>query len=223
MTESTARCGWARQAAARLQSHWLLKSVGITVAITSFMVIYFILLDHPLFPVTMIPETPLDRLIGFHSWSLIPYASLWVYISLVPMLLFLRQEAAPYLSATIVLSLVGFVIFLLWPTAIVQPDLDWSHYPAVAFLKTMDSSGNACPSMHVAFAVLTVLWLQRLLACIGAPPVVRGLNWGWCLLIIWSTLALKQHLAIDVLAGTALGALVGWSHLNFFSYWRTEV
>src|SRR5699024_7375846 len=104
-----------------------------------------------------------------------------------------------------------------------QPDLNWSRYPSVAFLKTMDSSGNACPSMHVAFAVLTMLWLRRLLVRIHGPAVMHWLNYGWGLLIIWSTLALKQHLAIDVLAGAALGALVAWFHLRLSRHWRIGV
>ena len=38
-----------------------------------------------------------------------------------------------------------------------------------AMLYAVDNSGNACPSLHVAAAVLSGLWLHRVLRQIGAP------------------------------------------------------
>jgi membrane-associated phospholipid phosphatase len=211
--EAWGQPGWLPQAAARLKSYWLLKMVGTTVAITAFMVVYFTLLQHPQFAVTAVPWTPLDRWIEFHAWGIGPYVSLWVYVSLVPALLVLRQEAPAYLSAVLLLSLIGFTIFLFWPTTVIQPDINWRLYPSVGFLKDAAPSGNACPSMHVAFSVLSALWLHRLLQRMGSPAFVRWINAGWCLLILWSTLALKQHLVLDVASGTALGMGVALPHL----------
>lgn len=206
-----------RQLIFRLKSNWLLKALGTPTAIAAFMVVYFALMKHPQFPVTTIPWTPLDRLIEFRSWSIIPYASLWLYISLVPALLLLRRELVPYLSAVLLLSLTGFTIFLFWPTVIVQPDVDWRLYPFVRFLKAVGSAGNACPSMHVAFSVLTALWLHRLFKRMAAPVMAYWVNGAWCVLILWSTLALKQHLALDVVAGAAAGLAVAVPHLFLLS------
>src|SRR5579872_1830241 len=160
MMESERGAGWRREVAARIKEHWLLKGLGTTVYIGLFMVGYFSLLRHPQFAVTVMPLTGLDRLIGFQAWSILPYATLWLYISLVPMLLHLRREMAPYLQAVTLLSLAGFALFFFWPTAVPTPDIDWSQYPSVAFLKTVDAAGNACPCLHGAFAILTGLWLQ---------------------------------------------------------------
>ena len=49
---------------------------------------------------------------------------------------------------------------------------------------------------------------QRLLRYLGAPHWLRALNWLWCLGILYSTLATKQHVAIDLYAGVALGLAV---------------
>lgn len=217
MIEAGNRSDWLQQAAFRFKSHWLLKMVGTPIAITAFMGVYFALLRHPQFPVTAIPWTPLDQMIAFRPWALFPYASLWLYISLVPAFLLLRRELAPYLSALVLLSVSGFTIFLFWPTTVVQPNVDWDLYPMVAFLKTVAPSGNACPSMHIAFAVLTALWLHRLLKRMEAPCVLSWINGGWCLLIFWSTLALKQHLALDVAGGVVLGLAVAVPHLVVLS------
>lgn len=215
MTEHGQHTGWWQQIVARFRAHWLLKMLGTTLSITAFMCVYFWLLRHPAYPVHIMPLTSVDRMIGFQSWSLLPYATLWLYISLVPALLHLnRREMAPYLSAVASLSLIGFGIFYFWPTAVPKPDVDWALYPSIEFLKSMDTSGNACPSLHVAFAVLTALWLQRLLKQMHAPLPVHMLNLGWCSLIAWSTLATKQHVMLDLEAGAALGLAVAIVHLH---------
>lgn len=204
---------WMRRALQRCERYRFLKISAVSVAISVFMVGYFILLRHPLFPVTLIPLTALDRFIGFQPWSLLPYASLWLYISCAPMLLDERGETLFYLSSVILLAAVGFAIFLFWPTAVPVLDVDWSRYPYVAFLKSVDAAGNACPSLHVAYAVLNALWLRQLLQEIGAPSWLRFLNWAWCCAIAYSTLAIKQHVAIDLVGGALLGAAITWPHL----------
>lgn len=188
--------------------------LGTIAYMTVFMCVYFWLLKYPLYPVTIMPLNRLDRLIGFQPWGLIPYATLWLYISLVPALLHIQREMAPYLSAVTLLSVIGFAIFLFWPTAIPRPGIDWALHPSFEFLKSVDTSGNACPSLHVAFAVLTVLWLHRLLTQIGAPLILRLLNICWCMLIAWSTLATKQHVALDLETGAVLGLAVAVLHLH---------
>lgn len=214
---------WWQQALARFKSHWLLKMLGTSISIAAFMVVYFWLLRHPPYPVTVMPLTSLDRLVGFEPWSLVPYATLWLYISLVPALLNLRREMAPYLSAVSLLSLIGFAVFYFWPTAVPKPDVDWARYPYMEFLKTLDTSGNACPSLHVAFAVLTALWLQRLLRQMNAPLSAQLLNIGWCLLIAWSTLATKQHVAVDLETGAVLGFTIAVLHLHLLPRFRSRL
>ena len=72
----------------------------------------------------------------------------------------------------------------------------------------MDAAGNACPSLHVATAVFTALWVGRQLRQIHAATWAHVVNGVWALLIVWSTLATKQHVALDVAAGTLLALLV---------------
>jgi hypothetical protein len=199
-----------RRAWSRFCDRWWLKNLGYSAYLTAFMVVYFVLLRHPLFPVQTMPLTALDRAIGFAPWSLILYGSLWFYISLVPSLFHAWDEMRVYLVQVTLLSFVGFAIFLFWPTAVPAADIDWSAHPSVAFLKSVDATGNACPSLHVAFAVLTAVWLYRLLRFVDAALWVQLLNLAWCLGIIYSTLATKQHVAWDVYAGAPLGLVIAY-------------
>ena len=130
------------------------------------------------------------------------------------MLLNARREALLYLSSVVLLAAVGFGIFLFWPTAVPAPDVDWTRYPSVAFLKAVDATGNACPSLHVAYAVLTAPGQGRLLHGFRAPRWVNLVSWAWCLVIAYSTLATKQHVAIDLGAGALLGAALATVHLH---------
>jgi membrane-associated phospholipid phosphatase len=208
MNDAVVYSGGLREAWARFAFRWWLKTAGITAYITGFMFLYFTLLRHPLFPVTLMPLTALDRAIDFAPWSLFLYATLWLYISLVPGLLWSWNEMREYLLQVTLLGLLGFAIFLFWPTAVPASLIDWSAHPAVGFLKSVDAAGNACPSLHVAYAVLTAVWLQRLLRHFHAPTYAYVLNWLWCLGILYSTLATKQHVALDLYAGAAFGLVL---------------
>ena len=218
MTETEQPARWWQQAA-WIKRHWPLRTTGTLLFMLGFFAVYFWLLRHPMFPVTLMPVTRLDRWITFQPWSIVLYASLWVYVSLPPMLLRPWRELLIYASTAMLVSMAGFAMFFFWPTAVPQPDIDWVRYPSVAFLKSVDASGNACPSLHVAFCVLTCLWLERWFRDVQAPAWPRLINVAWCLAIVYSTMATKQHVALDVAAGAGLGLLVTTAHLYCLRAW----
>jgi PAP2 superfamily len=203
-----------KSAGRRIAVHWVAKMVGTTVAMSAFFVVYFWLLRHARGPVTTVPRIWVDRVIPFQPWALPLYVSLWVYVSLAPSLLVSRRALASYAAAAVVLSVAGFGVFILWPTTVPPPEADPSLAPSLAYLKAVDASGNAFPSLHVAFAVFTALWLGRLLREMGAGGLVRALNWLWCIGIVYSTIAVRQHVALDALSGAILGVAVGAAHLR---------
>lgn len=193
---------------ARLLVLWPLKFLGLTAGMTAFFAAYFWLLHHPLHPPRLMPLTAVDRWISFQPAALPLYLSLWVYVSLAPGLMLTRRELLGYAIAAVGLSVAGLGIFLLWPTAVPPPDITWSDHSLFAFLKATDASGNACPSLHVAFAVFTAFELGHLLRQLSAGRRARALNWLWCAGILYSTIATRQHVALDVLAGAGLGLAV---------------
>jgi membrane-associated phospholipid phosphatase len=94
------------------------------------------------------------------------------------------------------------------------PDIAWPEHSSISYLKAVDASGNAFPSLHVAFAVFTAVWLHRLLGELGAGGLVRALSWLWCLGIVYSTIATRQHVALDAISGAAMGAAGALLHLR---------
>ncbi len=206
----------------RLLTWWPAKLAGTTLGMTAFFVAYFWVLNHPLFPVTTLPRLALDRWIGFQPAALPVYLSLWFYVSLAPALLVNRRELISYGVAWVALSVSGLGTFLLWPTAVPRTAIEWTQHPSFAFLQAADAAGNACPSLHVAFAVFTAFWFERLLRSMGAGRGLRAGNWLWCAGILWSTMATRQHVVLDVLAGSVLGALVAVAHLSWLGAGTTQ-
>ena len=205
---------WYKQAKTAFFSHWPLKALGIPLLIGVFFLAYFYLLKNPAYPITVMPLIGLDRLISFQPLALPLYLSIWVYVSLPPALLTTRRELSTYALTMAATCLAGLVIFYFWPTAVPVANIDWLQSPSVNLLKDLDASGNACPSLHVAFAVFTAFWFEHLLREMGFGRAARMLNWLWALGIVYSTVAIRQHVALDALAGIALGAAVASVHLR---------
>jgi membrane-associated phospholipid phosphatase len=206
--------GWLNDAGSRLRVLWLTKMIGTLVCMTAFFIAYFWLLNHPRSPITVVPRIFIDRMIGFHPGAILLYISIWVYVPLLPALLASRQEVVTCAWAGVALSIVGFGIFILWPTAVPKPDIDWKLYPSLSYLKAVDASGNAFPSLHVAFAVFAAAWFDYLLRAMRAYRWIRALNLLWCVGIVYSTLAIRQHVALDAVAGALLGGSVAFVSLR---------
>ena len=199
----------------RLRTRTLAKMLSTMLGIGAFFVAYFWVLRHPFSPPVLMPVTALDRLVGFEPAFLPLYFSLWFYVSIAPALLASGRELAGYGAATFAISVTGFGLFMLWPTA-APPFAPTGPVPGgMQFLKDVDLAANACPSLHVAFAVFTALWLARILREMHSGALLHAINVLWCAGILYSTLATRQHVVLDVLAGALLGAAVAWAHMRW--------
>jgi len=208
------KISWYKQAAVLISKHMYLKAIGTMLFIGLFFAAYFYLLTYPAYPVTVMPITLLDQLIPFQPVTLPLYLSLWLYVSLPPALLATRRELYEYGLAMTLTSLIGLTIFYFWPTSVPMPTINWAQSPEIDFLKGIDAAGNACPSFHVATAFFSGCWLHYLLRRFAAPLSIHIINWAWCFGIIYSTLTIRQHVIVDVIAGLALGGLMAYLSLQ---------
>ena len=212
---------WRIAAWQRLRCHAVLKTLGVCGFMWVFFTAYFYLLRQPASGVTVMPLTAFDSAVPFNPHALWPYVSLWVYVSLPAALLSTLRQLLAYGAWVGALCAIGLLCFYVYPTAVpamVLP-VDVAKYPGFAVLQGVDESGNAFPSLHVATAVFSACWIHHLLHRLGAPARLRGLSGVWVLLIVWSTLATKQHVLLDALAGAALGLSVAWTSLR---WWRRQ-
>ncbi len=192
------------------RTHFWFKCLGTMGFTLIFFSAYLYLLKNPASQVTIMPLTAMDQWVGFEPLALPIYFSLWVYVSLPPMFMRTRRELVRYGGWVGSLCLLALGIFYAWPNAVPPANIDWAAYPGVAFLKGVDAAGNACPSLHVATAVFSAFWLHWLLPTVGLGRGAQLLNACWCIGIAYSTMATKQHVAVDVMAGAALGVAFAW-------------
>ena len=206
--------GWLIQARFRIAQLRPLKAIGTTAFILLFFWGYFGVMRNPWSAPTMMPLTIIDESIPFTPLAFGFYASLWLYVSLPPALLLNVRQLLAYGFWIGALCVFCLLIFLVWPTTIPEFDINWSKYPTIKLIKGLDISGNACPSLHVATAVFSAVWIQHILRLIGAPRVLSTASIVLCVLIVWSTIALRQHVAIDALAGIAVGLIFSIASLS---------
>lgn len=174
---------------------------------------YALLQRSPVFPVTQMPVTTLDRLVGFHPEVTLLYLSLWLYIPISPWLADSRRELRAYSGALGAMCLVGLAIFLLWPTAVSRPVADSSQPLSFRLLVSVDGLCNACPSLHAAFAVFCAFCNRRTLQDLRGRRWLHVVNWCWCAGILYATLATKQHVVIDLVCGALFGLAGCWAYL----------
>ena len=182
---------------------WL-KAVGTTAFMWLFFVAYFQVLRHPARTVVEMPLTAVDQWIGFQPWALWPYISLWVYVAIPPSLLTRARALVHYGLWIGALCLIGLACFYAWPTAVPRQALSTAGLPGFDLLHGVDAAGNACPSLHVAAATFSALWIDHLVRTLALPRGWRAANALWFALIVWSTMATRQHVWWDVVAGLAL-------------------
>ncbi len=210
---------WSAELGMRFRGHLLLTLIGTTAFILVFFVGYFHVQRYPAFPLTVMPLTSLDRLIPFQPVALCAYLSLWVYVGAGPGLQKTRSEILVYALWMGALCLTGLGIFYFLPTRVPPPTADLWDSPVFAMLQRVDESGNACPSMHVAVAIFTAVRVDDVLRWARSPALLRLLNVMCCGAICYSTLAVKQHVVLDVVAGVMLGAIFAALSLR----WRPRV
>jgi membrane-associated phospholipid phosphatase len=202
--------GWRSDLALRMRTLPVLKLAGVTAFVGLFFIAYFYLLRNPSGPVTQMPLTALDRLIPFQPYALVAYVSLWVYVGIAPGLLRNLRELLIYGLWATALCGFGLALFYIWPTAVPANSMNAS----VEVLQGVDAAGNACPSLHVATAMFSMLWVDHLLRLTRSPLLLRLLNAGWFVAIAYSTLAIKQHVVLDVIGGVLLGLAFAWLSLR---------
>jgi membrane-associated phospholipid phosphatase len=199
---------WTHELGRRVRTLLVLKMLANLSGIAAFFYAYFWIMRHPLSAATVIPVTWIDDLVPFSPRSFFLYASLWLYVGLGSLFTKDRRELAAWAAACFSMIVVGLGVFMALPTRVPDFAVDWSQYPSLEFLKGVDASGNALPSLHAAFAVFTGVVLHGQLTAVRAPRAVLACNVLWCLGIVYSAMATRQHLALDIIAGAVLAGVV---------------
>ena len=170
-----------------------------------FQLLYFALQRITIVAPRRFTPTVLDSLVPFQPGWIWVYQSAYLLIPLAPFLALRREELWRYARGFVLLSTAGFLTFLLYPVAGPRPAgvIASGLYGVVT---SYDRPLNAFPSLHVALAAYSTMFGARLVRQVPSPSgwALVGAGWMWTLLVMYATLATKQHYAIDLPAGLLL-------------------
>lgn len=178
---------------------------------------YFILyfLTENLIPVEncYVVHSPIDDLIPFCEWFIIPYVGwyLLIVVSLLYFALYNIENFKALQKFIIVTQVVAMAIYIIFPT---MQDLRPEEFArdnfltdCVAFLYSADTNTGVCPSLHVAYSIgIASVWLKEKSAHWAAKTFVVI----FVILVCLSTMFIKQHSIIDFWAALPVCLLAEW-------------
>lgn len=152
------------------------------------------------------PVTPIDRAVPFSPAWIHPYMSLGLLVPIAPLLASRPDELVRYARGLAWLCVPCFLVFLLVPVAGPRPEAVAASGP-YAWIVSVDRPTNSLPSLHAGLTVYSLLYVDRVWARTLAPAARRWLRSGglvWGALILYSTLATRQHWLLDLPPGMVI-------------------
>jgi len=206
-----------------LQQHkYLLLLLYLPVYLIAFFTIDKIPADH------YVIRCSLDSLIPFNEYMVIPYA-LWFFWFPGWVFFFAFQAVKPerqtedkshredavrdFVKLCIVMftgMTLSLIIYLVWPNAVDlrEPILSDNIFArAVEMIRAADTPYGVCPSIHISTIVTEALVIRDSRLPVLTPSV-RVYSYIITAMITWSTMAIKQHSIVDVIAGAMLALLL---------------
>lgn len=150
--------------------------------------------------------TALDRSIPFSQFFVVPYLA-WYALIFVFLFWFMLEDNGIYLSALFSILaglLASFLIFRFFQTFVPRPVVPEQgiFMQLTRMVYNLDNPYNAFPSIHVMTSSIIFLGGKH------AKEYSKSISWlaqGTAVLIVLSTLFLKQHTLLDAAGGIILG------------------
>lgn len=174
----------------------ILTTIGLALCLAIFLVVERLVIPCYNF------ETQLDASIPFLPWTYVVYV--WFFPFVVVLAAYASRERFKAFMLAVALSFIGaFLCFFLFPETMHRPDIALIENELLrrrfANMWTLDLAANGFPSLHVvvtylACSIMGTTRFRKMIVTIG-------------ILIILSTLTVKQHTLIDVVGGIALACV----------------
>jgi len=194
----------------RLTAEWKIK-LFLGGAITAlFWSGYFRLEQGSRGSMTLMPALAIDRMIPFTPEAAIIYISQLVTMPAVIWMMISRRQLLYCCRGLLLLIGVSFVIYYFRPTMIVRPEVIAGRYYIYDLIVGTDQNSNACPSLHAAFGIFTAGCAWDVFNGWETRRWLTGVTWAWAAAVLVSTLLIKQHVILDLLAGGVLGMVSWW-------------
>ena len=173
--------------------------------------IWFFWLDLTVTAPKYILHSPLDDLIPFNEWFVLPYCSWFLLLAGVTAALWWCDTASYDKLCLTMFSGMTFclIVYMILPNGLeLRPAVEslGRDNPALRIMQLLwkaDAAVNVCPSIHCqSSACMAMAFSHSKLA--EGKPLRKALAWVWAALICLSTVFTKQHSVIDVACGLAV-------------------
>lgn len=190
----------------RVSCHGRFKLLILLILPAVFACGYFPLQQAPLFPPRSFELSAIDRLIAFEPRWIHVYQSLYLLMPLAPLFVARRDALKSYVRGFLWLCAVSFLIFVFFPVSSPRPEVA-TGVAAFDLLTAFEGKLNAFPSLHAGLLAYSLFFTRdayrdELPATSTRLLLLGGVIWG--MLILYATLATKQHYAVDLPAGIVL-------------------
>lgn len=175
--------------------------------------IWFYLIEHADIASYHIVYSPIDDLIPFCEYFVIPYYIWFPYMLVVFLYIFLTSKEEFYKVAALIIT--GMTIFLIVST--IYPNthqLRPSNFERsniftnlVAFIYSIDTPTNILPSIHVYNSIGCHIGIMKSEA-LKNNHLIKGISFIISVSIVLSTVFIKQHSIIDGILAIALISIV---------------
>lgn len=152
----------------------------------------------------------IDSKIPFISYFIYFYIFWYIMLLAVPYLLYIfdKNSFCKYFTSSFICITIAFFIYSLFPTSMVRADIEGAGITnfIVKFIYFIDTPVMNCfPSMH---CILSFLFIYSSLTCQNMPNWCKGSISILSLLVVASTLFVKQHVLLDVVSAFIISSVI---------------
>ena len=157
------------------------------------------------------PALLIDDYIPFIAVFIIPYVLCYAHwaTNLVLSAHTGEKRFKAFSTAVIISQIICGILFLVYPTTINRPEI--GHLDGIVgflmnFIYSSDTPVNLFPSMHCLFSWFCWIAVRN---CKNVPKWYQIASFLFGIVVCMSTVAIKQHFFVDIIAGIAL-AEISW-------------
>lgn len=173
----------------------------------------FFTLENTDYKKTTIIHMPLDDMIPFCRFFIIPYLLWFLYMAFAIIFFFFysRKEFIRYASFLIIGMTICLTIYAFFPSELELRPVDLNTSDIFGYLVSLiykaDTPTNVCPSIHCLNSFATHIAIRKC-EFFKKRPALIWLSFILMVLICLSTLFLKQHSVYDVIGAALLSVIL---------------
>jgi membrane-associated phospholipid phosphatase len=152
----------------------------------------------------------IDDKIPFTLVFIIPYVFWYLMLFIIPYMMYKKDKTNfyKYIITNVITVVIANIIFVIYPTIVNRPELVGNDVLTLMtrFIYWIDTPALNCfPSLHCGFSMLFILHI-----CTSKKQSLsfRVFTLVMSVLVMASTLLIKQHVFIDLIAGDILATIV---------------